>query len=117
MHSCRLVCFSNFMCMFIFIFVFYMRMFVLVVFVYKALMMCHMYLNTQSRCNHCRYYGASTVGTLVVFAPYNAPEVGVYDASTKEFSTTAATGMTAGPYRYHVLLCGMCRVYVRVLIL
>ena len=91
----------------ILIFVFYMRMFVLVVFVYKALMMCHMYLNTQSRCNHCRYIGTSTVGTLVVFAPCDAPEVGVYDASTKEFSTTAATGMTLGPSRYHVLLCGM----------
>ena len=86
------------------------------VFVYKALMMCHMYLNTQSRCNHCRYNGASTVGTLVVFAPSGAPEVGVYDASTKKFSTTAATGMTPGLRRYHVLLCGMGCVYVCVLL-
>ena len=51
----------------------------------------------------------------MVFAPYHAPEIGVYDASTKEFSTTAATGMTPGPGRYHVLLCGMGCVYVCVL--
>ena len=43
---------------------------------------------------------SSAVGTLVIFAPYDAPEVGVYDATTKTFSTTAATGMTSGTYRY-----------------
>ena len=43
-----------------------------------------------------RYIGAATVGTLVVMAPYDAPEVGLFDAATNTFSTAAATGMTPG---------------------
>ena len=45
------------------------------------------------------YRGAATVGTLVVMAPYDAPEVGLFDAATNTFSTAAATGMTPGTLR------------------
>jgi hypothetical protein len=39
-----------------------------------------------------KFAGAAAVGTKVVFAPYNADAVGVFDTSTNSFSAIVFTG-------------------------
>eukprot|EP00966_Prymnesium_polylepis_P065109 1511056-Prymnesium_polylepis.1 len=47
-----------------------------------------------------KFYGAVAVGNLVVFAPSDADEVGLYDVMTRTFDASTSTGIASVSERF-----------------